>query len=100
MAVRCGSSSRGGRARCGPTAAVGQMLETERTCGMHRVDVLRATAGPCGATCKSELVALLTQLKRERRRIAAYGASAKGSTLLNYFGLGRRRSTTSWTAAA
>ena len=37
---------------------------------------------------KEQLVALVTQLKSERRRIAAYGASAKGSTLLNYFGLG------------
>ncbi len=37
---------------------------------------------------KQQLVALVTQLKSDRRRIAAYGASAKGSTLLNYFGLG------------
>ena len=28
-------------------------------------------------------------LKAEGKRIAAYGASAKGSTLLNYFGIGR-----------
>ncbi len=38
---------------------------------------------------KRELVALLQRLKREGKSIAAYGASAKGSTLLNFFGLGR-----------
>src|SRR5206468_8664984 len=31
---------------------------------------------------------LLSRLKAEKRRIAVYGASAKGSTLLNYFGIG------------
>jgi SAM-dependent methyltransferase len=37
---------------------------------------------------KDELVALLAKLKEEGRSIAAYGASAKGSTLLNYYGVG------------
>ena len=37
---------------------------------------------------KSDLVELLAKLKREGKRIAAYGASAKGSTLLNYYGIG------------
>ena len=37
---------------------------------------------------KRELVELLANLKREGRRIAAYGASAKGSTLLNFIGVG------------
>jgi SAM-dependent methyltransferase len=36
-----------------------------------------------------ELVSLLSGLKAEGKRIAVYGASAKGSTLMNYFGLGR-----------
>jgi len=39
-------------------------------------------------TLRDELVSLLQQLKSENRRIAVYGASAKGSTLLNYFGIG------------
>jgi len=42
-----------------------------------RVDELRA-----------ELLELVTNLKKEGKSIAAYGASAKGSTLLNYFGIG------------
>ncbi len=37
---------------------------------------------------RRELVTLLRKLKSEGRRIAVYGASAKGSTLLNYFGIG------------
>jgi SAM-dependent methyltransferase len=37
---------------------------------------------------KSELTALLGKLKQEGKRVAAYGASAKGSTLLNFFGVG------------
>jgi len=38
---------------------------------------------------KADLMALLQDLKRQNKRIAAYGASAKGTTLLNYFGIGR-----------
>jgi SAM-dependent methyltransferase len=38
---------------------------------------------------KTELVRVLTALKAEGKRIAAYGAAAKGSTLLNYFGIGK-----------
>jgi len=37
---------------------------------------------------RQELVDLLRQLKAEGKRIAVYGASAKGSTLLNFFGIG------------
>ncbi|MEI2725297.1 MAG: methyltransferase C-terminal domain-containing protein [Verrucomicrobiota bacterium] len=39
-------------------------------------------------TIRDELVALLAKLKQDGKRIAAYGASAKGSTLLNYYGVG------------
>jgi len=37
---------------------------------------------------KTELVSLLTKLKSAGNSIVVYGASAKGSTLMNYFGLG------------
>lgn len=39
-------------------------------------------------TLKRDLLALLSGLKSQGKRIAAYGASAKGSTLLNYCGIG------------
>lgn len=37
---------------------------------------------------RRELAGLLASLKADGKRIAVYGASAKGSTLLNYFGIG------------
>jgi len=40
------------------------------------------------AHLRRELLALLRRLKSEGRRIAVYGASAKSTTLLNYFGIG------------
>jgi SAM-dependent methyltransferase len=36
---------------------------------------------------RDNLVAMLTKLKAEGKRVAVYGASAKGSTLLNAFGI-------------
>jgi hypothetical protein len=38
---------------------------------------------------KSDLVALLARLRTARGRIAAYGAAAKGVTLLSFCGIGR-----------
>jgi len=37
---------------------------------------------------KASLRDLLLQLKRKRKRVAGYGAAAKGTTLLNYFQIG------------
>ncbi len=37
---------------------------------------------------RGNLTSLLVDLRRQGRRLAAYGASAKGSTLLNYCGIG------------
>ena len=39
---------------------------------------------------RKSLVNLLKDLRRKGDSVAAYGASAKGSTLLNFFGLGRQ----------
>jgi hypothetical protein len=41
----------------------------------------------CPERLKASLFELLGQLKDEQKRIAAYGA-AKGSTVLNYLGIG------------
>lgn len=38
---------------------------------------------------RGELVSLLRELRSQNKRIAVYGASAKGSTLLNYCGIGK-----------
>lgn len=37
---------------------------------------------------KDSLIDLLSEIKTNGKRIAAYGAAAKGSTLINYFGIG------------
>jgi SAM-dependent methyltransferase len=67
--------------------SVGKLLEEERAAGMLGADYYAGFAGRV-ARLRVELLALLAQLKGEGKRIAAYGASAKGSTLLNYFGIG------------
>ncbi len=70
------------------TSRVASLLAEEEHWGIHRAASYQPFAGRVGAI-KRELVALLRRLKDEGRRIAAYGASAKGSTLLNYCGVGR-----------
>ena len=41
------------------------------------------------AELKTSLRDFVFDLKDQKLRLAAYGAAAKGSTLLNYFGIGR-----------
>ena len=69
----------------GPSVAA--LLAEEHSRGMVSIDFYRAFARRV-FELKDELVALLGRLKREGKRIAAYGAAAKGSTLLNVFGIG------------
>jgi C-methyltransferase C-terminal domain/Putative zinc binding domain/Methyltransferase domain len=61
-------------------------LAAEREEGLTGFDYYREFGARVGAI-KRELLALLRSLKVEGRSIAAYGAAAKGSTLLNYFGI-------------
>lgn len=72
----------------GPSSRVAALLSEEKAKGVastryyddfgHRVRGIR-----------DDLLELLRRLKAEGRSIAAYGASAKGSTLLNFYGIGR-----------
>ena len=68
-------------------ASVTKLLAEEKQKG---VDTLAGYEGFASQvhTVKQELVELLARLKKEGKRVAAYGASAKGSTLLNFFGVG------------
>jgi SAM-dependent methyltransferase len=70
-----------------PSAAVTSLLAAEEAWGVNRPETYRAFATRVGGL-KTELVALLRKLKAEGKSIAAYGAAAKGSTLLNHFGIG------------
>ena len=67
---------------------VTDMLAREKARGMDRPAYYDDFADKVWQL-KAELVGRLKSLKQEGRSIAAYGASAKGSTLLNAFGIGR-----------
>ena len=84
-----GGSLRLFAARGGVTGtAVTRLLEEEKAAGMLEHAYYAGFADRV-LRLRDELLALLRRLKAEGRSIAAYGASAKGSTLLNFFGIGR-----------
>ena len=66
---------------------VERMCLEERDKGLEDLATYRAFAGAV-ARNRRELRAILEQLKSEGKRVAAYGAPAKGNTLLNYCGIG------------
>jgi hypothetical protein len=71
-----------------PSAAVTALLAEEAAWGVTSPAVYLSFAARV-ERIRRELRSLLAGLKRDGKRIAAYGAAAKGSTLLNYCGIGR-----------
>jgi SAM-dependent methyltransferase len=71
-----------------PTDRVSALLERERAAGVDRLDFY-LEFGANVMRVKKDLRDLLEDLKGSGSKIAAYGASAKGSTLLNYCNIGR-----------
>ena len=69
-------------------SSVSRLLQEEKQKGISGRNYYEGFASRV-LDVKRELVSLLQQLKREGKSVAPYGASAKGSTLLNFFGLGR-----------
>lgn len=69
------------------SSRVKKLLEEEKVWGVNRVDFYQGF-GQRVERLRQELVSFLRHLKGEGRSIAVYGASAKGSTLLNYFQIG------------
>ncbi|MDQ6712044.1 MAG: class I SAM-dependent methyltransferase [Candidatus Dormibacteraeota bacterium] len=67
--------------------AVRDLLAEESAWGVDNVEVYRKFAQRV-AGVRSDLRQLLQDLKQKGKRLAAYGAAAKGSTLLNYAGIG------------
>ncbi len=63
------------------------MLGKERSAGMDGQDIYRSFGERVRET-KRALLELLIGLKRQGKTIVAYGAPAKGNTLLNYCGVG------------
>jgi SAM-dependent methyltransferase len=63
------------------------LLDEERRCGLTEAPFYLGFAARTAAV-RTALRALLADLRARGRRVAAYGAAAKGSTLLNYAGIG------------
>jgi hypothetical protein len=62
-------------------------LDREREHGLFRSETYDALAARVHRI-RTELLDLLHDLKRQGKRLAGYGAPAKGNTLLNYYGIG------------
>lgn len=67
---------------------VTRLLAEESTWGVNDFDFYR-DFGKRVEQLRQKLLDLLKQVKADHKRIAVYGASAKGSTLLNFFGIGK-----------
>jgi hypothetical protein len=78
----------GQAAQSRPGERVGALLAEEAGWGVDREDIY-LEFGRRVESLKVSLKRLLHGLKHDGRRLAAYGAAAKGSTLLNYCGIGR-----------
>lgn len=68
--------------------AVLQLQEKEKSLNISHPDYYQSFVQGI-ASLKNALCEQLNSLKKQKKRIAAYGASAKGATLLNYFGIGK-----------
>ena len=69
------------------TPAVEDVLGTESAEGLTGPEAFRKMGGRV-QDLRKELLSLLKGLRRDGKRVVGYGASAKGSTLLNYCGIG------------
>jgi SAM-dependent methyltransferase len=85
--LRVFAAPTGRRAR---SAALVGLLDEERGWGVDRAEAYAAFADRV-AGLKAALVGLLDDLRGRGKRVAAYGASAKGVTLLSYCGVGAER---------
>ncbi|MFZ1058979.1 MAG: class I SAM-dependent methyltransferase [Candidatus Rokuibacteriota bacterium] len=70
-----------------PAPAVRELLDEEAAWGVDDLKFYQAFAERV-AELKRSLYGLLRELKASGERLVAYGAAAKGSTLLNYCGIG------------
>ena len=64
-----------------------RLLAEEEAMGLNTLEFQRRFAGEVEST-KAKLLSLLRGLKAQGKRIAGYGAPAKGNTQLNYCGIG------------
>jgi len=69
------------------TPNVKKYVDLELSMGLDKLEAYQALAKRV-ENQKIQLTQLLKKLKQEGKRIAAYGAPAKGNTMLNYCGIG------------
>ena len=67
-------------------AAVGRLLQRERTAGVESVGYYEGFQSRADDV-RDGLMSYLIEARRQGRRVGAYGAAAKGNTLLNYAGV-------------
>ena len=70
-----------------PKPIVAEWLQRENDAGLFERDTYIAHAGRVGQI-RADLMTMLVDLKQSGKRLAGYGAPAKGSTLLNFYGIG------------
>jgi SAM-dependent methyltransferase len=68
------------------TAAVGRLLDRERSVGVL-TDTYYAGFQSRTDRVKNDFLRFLVEAKREGKKVAGYGAAAKGNTLMNYAGV-------------
>jgi predicted TPR repeat methyltransferase len=85
--ARPGAGAGAGAGAPAPSATVTQLLALERDLKLDSMAPYEAFAKRVHEL-KTRLRAMLDDLKRDGKRIAGYGAPAKGNTLLNYVGIG------------
>ena len=86
-AARSGTTSRTRPPAPRSSPAVARVLADERAAGLASLEGYRGFAEAC-VEVKTGLLAYLIGARRAGRRVAAYGAPAKGNTLLSYCGVG------------
>lgn len=75
------------RGRAEKSEAAKALLAEEGSLGLHRFGTYERFAADVQAL-RRDLMGLLRRLKAEGKRLAGYGAPAKGNTLLQYCGIG------------
>lgn len=68
------------------SASVGESLEEERRYGLQKLPCYKKFQS-CADRVKTDLLNFLIEQKNTGKTVAAYGAAAKGNTLLNYAGV-------------
>jgi SAM-dependent methyltransferase len=72
----------------GESDTVKRLLADEEKVGINRFGAYYQSFGTRVETIKRQMLEILHGLKAQGKRVAAYGASAKGSTMLSYLGAG------------